>query len=46
MIKGGFQAMRAVEDFLAEKDIAHIEGWIASGASKRGWISWLYGAVS
>ena len=38
--------MRAVEDFLAEQNIAQIEGWIASGASKRGWISWLYGAVS
>ena len=37
--------MRAAQEFMAEKNLAQIQGWIASGASKRGWISWLVAAV-
>lgn len=45
MVKAGFQAMKAAQEFLAEQNIAQIEGWIATGASKRGWISWFFGTV-
>jgi len=37
--------MRAATEFLAEKNIAKIEGWFASGGSKRGWTTWTVGAV-
>ena len=37
--------MRAAQEFLKEKNIANVEGWIASGASKRGWTSYLVGAT-
>jgi len=45
MVKAGFQAMRAAEEFLREQGIAEIEGHIVTGGSKRGWASWLAGAV-
>jgi PhoPQ-activated pathogenicity-related protein len=31
---------------LKEKNIADIKGWTVSGASKRGWTTWLVGAVN
>jgi PhoPQ-activated pathogenicity-related protein len=45
MTKSAFQAMRAAQEFLAEKEIAQIEGWAVSGASKRGWTSELVAAT-
>ena len=40
MAKSGFQAMRAAEEFMAERNISQkIDGWTVSGASKRGWTS-------
>ena len=38
--------MRAVTEFLHEKQIAEIEGFIPSGGSKRGWASWMIGAAT
>ena len=37
--------MRAAQEFLKEKNIADIEGWVVSGSSKRGWTSWDVGAT-
>ena len=37
--------MRAAQEFLKKEDIAHIKGWTVSGASKRGWTTWLVGAT-
>lgn len=37
--------MRAAQEFLTESNIANIEGWSVSGASKRGWTTWLVGAT-
>lgn len=37
--------MRAVQEFLAEKEIANVSEWVITGASKRGWVSWLVAAV-
>jgi PhoPQ-activated pathogenicity-related protein len=46
MAKAGFQCMKAVEQYLSQKKIANINGWLVSGASKRGWTSWIVGAVT
>jgi PhoPQ-activated pathogenicity-related protein len=45
MVKTGFQAMRAVQEFTVQEKLAEIEGWVMSGASKRGWTAFLSGAV-
>lgn len=45
MVKSGFQAMRAVQEFTKQEGIADIQGWVVSGASKRGWTAFLSGAV-
>jgi len=37
--------MQAVTEFLEQYKIAKVEGWVVSGASKRGWTSWLVGAT-
>ena len=41
MVKSGFAAMAASEDFFGGEKIK----WTVSGASKRGWTTWLVGAV-
>ena len=45
MVKAGYQAMRAAQEFLKQKQVAEIEGWVVAGASKRGWTTWDVGAV-
>jgi PhoPQ-activated pathogenicity-related protein len=45
MAKAVMQGMRAVQQYTAEQHIADIDGWIVSGASKRGWTTWLVGCV-
>jgi PhoPQ-activated pathogenicity-related protein len=45
MVKAGYQVMRAVQEFLKEQKMAEIEGWVVSGASKRGWTTWDVGAT-
>lgn len=45
MVKGAMKAMQAVQEYTAEKGIADIDGWVVSGASKRGWTTWMVGAV-
>jgi PhoPQ-activated pathogenicity-related protein len=46
MTKAAMQAMRAAGEFLEQNTIAKVEGWIVSGASKRGWTTWTVGAVT
>jgi PhoPQ-activated pathogenicity-related protein len=43
MVKSAFAAMAAVEDIYSAK-VGEIK-WTVSGASKRGWTTWLVGAV-
>ena len=45
MVKAGMQCMRASTEYLAKADIAKVDGWVVGGASKRGWTSWMVGAV-
>ena len=46
MVKSGTQAMTAVQEFIAaEYQGRKIDGFVVSGASKRGWTTWLVGAV-
>ena len=46
MTKAGFQCMRAVEEWSKGQNIADLQGWIVSGASKRGWTTWMVGAAT
>jgi len=47
MVKAGYQVMRAVQEFaIKEGIIEENPGWIVAGASKRGWTSFLSGAVN
>lgn len=46
MVKSGTQAMTAVQEFIASEYAGRrIDGFVVSGASKRGWTTWLVGAV-
>jgi PhoPQ-activated pathogenicity-related protein len=46
MAKAAFQSMRAVEEYAKQESLADIEGWVVSGASKRGWTTWMVGAAT
>merc|ERR1711988_1061919 len=40
------KAMQAVQEYTTQKGIASIDGWVVSGASKRGWTTWMVGSVN
>lgn len=40
MVKAAYQCMKAAQEFLEFNGIARVEGWVAAGASKRGWTTW------
>lgn len=44
MTKSALRAMDAVQEFCREETRLNIEGFVVSGASKRGWTTWLAGA--
>ena len=47
MVKANFACMKAATEFVNQKGLATFEkGFISSGASKRGWTSWMVGAVT
>jgi len=46
MVKAAMAAMRSVQEYTTEKKLAEIDGWLVSGASKRGWTTWMTGAVN
>jgi PhoPQ-activated pathogenicity-related protein len=47
MVKSGIRAMDAVQEFLASDagGKVKVDQWVVSGGSKRGWTTWLVGAV-
>jgi PhoPQ-activated pathogenicity-related protein len=45
MTKSAVRAMDAVQGYLAEQEGHHLQGFITTGASKRGWTTWLSGVV-
>ena len=46
MAKAGHQQMRAAQEFIREQKFADLEaGWVVTGASKRGWTTYLVGAA-
>lgn len=46
MTKAAMQCMRAVKEFTDEQKLANIDGFVVAGASKRGWTTWMVGAVT
>jgi PhoPQ-activated pathogenicity-related protein len=47
MAKAAFQSMRAIEEYTKGANLGvDIEGWVVSGASKRGWTTWMVGAAT
>jgi len=51
MTKASIKAMDTIETFIANYTnptghVAMIDKWIITGASKRGWVSWLVAAVA
>merc|ERR1719213_1283252 len=46
MVKAAMQAMRAVLEYASQNDLGTIDGWLVSGASKRGWTTWMVGSVN
>src|SRR6266581_496962 len=45
MTKSAVRAMDAVQEFVQKESGQKIEKWVVAGASKRGWTTWLTGAV-
>lgn len=46
MTKAAMACMRAVQEFTSQQHMAQIESFFVSGASKRGWTTWMVGAVT
>ena len=44
MVKGAYQSMRAAQEFMNERKVAEIDGWVVMGTSKRGWTTWMIGS--
>src|SRR6185436_6599338 len=45
MAKSAVRAMDAVTEFVQQNGGSKIQGFVVAGASKRGWTTWLTGAV-
>jgi PhoPQ-activated pathogenicity-related protein len=45
MVKSAVRAMDAVQEFVEKETKGKIQKWVVAGASKRGWTTWLTGAV-
>jgi PhoPQ-activated pathogenicity-related protein len=46
MAKAVMKAMQAVQEYTTQENIAELDGWLVSGASKRGWTTWMVGAAA
>lgn len=46
MVKAAALCIRAAEEFMETRNIITTNGWVVSGASKRGWTALLLGAAN
>jgi PhoPQ-activated pathogenicity-related protein len=45
MTKAGVRGMDTIQHFCEDQGFAHLDKFVVAGASKRGWTTWLVGAV-
>mmetsp|Transcript_17920 Transcript_17920/g.27721 ORF Transcript_17920/g.27721 Transcript_17920/m.27721 type:complete len:111 (+) Transcript_17920:548-880(+) len=46
MAKAAHQVLKASQDYINTSKLGNVQHWMSTGVSKRGWTTWLVGAVN